>query len=343
MTPMVEIRSEEADLIDRLRGGDEAAFVSVVNAYSASLKRLALAFVPSDAVAEEVVQETWLAVLTGIARFEGRSSVKTWIFKILANRAKTRAIREKRTISFSELNDPFERDEPAVDPARFLPASHPTWPGHWTSPLDSWSASAEDAVVGRETLGVVQRELDRLPPAQRVVQGVSRPDASRDSAHWQADHQIAGARDCRLPVELFPSLEGIPDRAVTSGAGPGLHLHPTRHRRVKAKGVCRCKTTVFVRFYVSGGARHASSDAPGQHPVAGLDFHRHRRSPRGDRLGRRRAHPRDRAEPSRPAPRGAERQPDRRRTKVSRVHHTTRAVSGKRSRPPASRHYLHST
>src|SRR4029077_4952069 len=112
---------------------------------------------------------TWLAVLTGIARFEGRSSVKTWIFKILANRAKTRALREKRTINFSELDNPFERDEPAVDPARFHPASHPNWPGHWAGPLDAWSASAEDAVVGRETMDVLQRGLDRLPPAQRVV------------------------------------------------------------------------------------------------------------------------------------------------------------------------------
>src|SRR5258707_2875233 len=136
MMPMVELHSAEADLIDRLRDGDEAAFVCLVNAYGASLRRLALAFVPSDAVAEEVVQETWLAVLTGIARFEGRSSVKTWIFKILANRAKTRALREKRTINFSELSDPFEPGQPAVDPARFRPASHPTWPGHWASPLD---------------------------------------------------------------------------------------------------------------------------------------------------------------------------------------------------------------
>lgn len=106
MTPIAEMPSAEADLIDRLRGGDEAAFVFLVSPYSASLRRLALAFVPSDGVAEEVVQETWLAVLTGIAHFEGRSSVKTWIFKILTNRAKTRAVQEKRTISFSELEDP---------------------------------------------------------------------------------------------------------------------------------------------------------------------------------------------------------------------------------------------
>ncbi len=180
MAPAAEMRSAEADLIARLRGGDEAAFVCLVNAYSASLRRLALAFVPNDAVAEEVVQETWLAVLTGLARFEGRSSVKTWIFKILANRAKTRAIRERRTINFSELEDPFEPDQPAVDPTRFLPPSHPTWPGHWASPLDSWSPSAEDAVLGRETMGVVHRELDRLPESQRVVV------ALRDVQGWPA-------------------------------------------------------------------------------------------------------------------------------------------------------------
>ncbi len=169
MVLTAETRSSEADLIDRLRSGDEAAFVCLVNTYSAPLKRLALAFVSTDAVAEEVVQETWLAVLTGITRFEGRSSVKTWIFKILTNRAKTRAVRERRTINFSELEDPMEPDQPAVDPARFLPAAHPTHPGHWASPPGIWSASAEDAVLGREAIGVLQRELDRLPRAQRVV------------------------------------------------------------------------------------------------------------------------------------------------------------------------------
>ena len=180
MGPTTNTRSPEADLIERLRSGDEATFVCLVNTHSASLKRLALAFVSTDAVAEEVVQETWLAVLTGITRFEGRSSVKTWIFKILTNRAKTRAIRERRTINFSELEDPREPNQPAVDPARFLPSAHPTHPGHWASPLEAWSASAEDAVVGREMMGVLRRELDRLPPAQRVVV------ALRDVHGWPA-------------------------------------------------------------------------------------------------------------------------------------------------------------
>src|SRR5258708_7907730 len=180
MTHIAEMRSADGDLIDRLRSGDEAAFVCLVNTYSASLKRLALAFVSSDAVAEEVVQETWLAVLTGIGRFEGRSSVKTWIFKILTNRAKTRAIRERRTINFSELEDPSEPGHAAVHPARFLPASHPTCPGHWASPLETWSWSSEDAVVSRETVGVLQRGLERLPPAQRIVV------ALRDVHGWPA-------------------------------------------------------------------------------------------------------------------------------------------------------------
>jgi len=129
---------------------------------------------------ETRVQETWLAVLTGITRFEGRSSVKTWIFKILTNRAKTRAIRERRTINFSELEDPKEPDQPAVDPSRFLPVAHPTHPGHWASPPEAWSASAEDAVVGREMMRVLQRELERLPPGQRIVV------ALRDVHGWPA-------------------------------------------------------------------------------------------------------------------------------------------------------------
>ena len=122
----------QSELIDRLKAGDEAAFSWLVDTYSPSLKRVALGFVVGEAVAEDVVQETWLAVLTGITRFEGRSSLKTWLFKILVNRATTRSAREAKTIPFSVL-EAEERDEPAVSPERFLPADDPSFPGHWAT------------------------------------------------------------------------------------------------------------------------------------------------------------------------------------------------------------------
>jgi len=158
----------EGELIDRLRSGDEDAFTWLVDTYSPSLKRLALGFVQGEAVAEEVVQETWLAVLTGINRFEGRSSLRTWVFKILTNRAKTRGAREGRTVTFSDLES-AARDEPAVSPERFLPPDHPSFPGHWATPPHTWSAVAEQAIVRRETMEVLRRGLESLPPAQRTV------------------------------------------------------------------------------------------------------------------------------------------------------------------------------
>ena len=175
-------RALEDDLIERLRSRDETAFTWLVDTYSPSLKRLALGFVASEAVAEEVVQETWLAVLTGISRFEGRSSLKTWLFKILTNRAKTRGAREGKTVPFSEL-DSAEPDEPAVTPERFLPADHPSFPGHWATPPHEWSALAEQTIIRRETMAVLHRGLESLPPSQRIVvtlrdvEGLSARDA----------------------------------------------------------------------------------------------------------------------------------------------------------------------
>ncbi len=146
------VRDSDAELIDRLRHGDEAAFVWLIDTYSAPL----------------VVQETWLAVVRGIGRFEARSSVKTWLFTILTNQAKTRALRERRTIPFSafELD---EGDEPAVDANRFLPASHPQWPGHWAMAPQPWSMGPEGTALDREAMAVVRRALEALPRAQRVV------------------------------------------------------------------------------------------------------------------------------------------------------------------------------
>ena len=122
--------AEEFRLLERLRQGDEAAFASLVDRHHNALLRLAMAHVPDRSIAEEVVQETWIGVLEGLDRFEGRSSLKTWIFRILTNKAKTRGVRESRHVSFSPLEGAAEgSDEPAVDPARFQ--STGCWVDHW--------------------------------------------------------------------------------------------------------------------------------------------------------------------------------------------------------------------
>ena len=127
-------------------------------------------YVATDAVADEVVQETWLGVLNGIDRFEGRSSVKTWVFRILVNRAKTRGERERRTVPFASAFDPGrEGSVELVDPGRFEPSDHPLVPVHWAAPPDAWRGSPEARLRGSETRAALTEALDALPPAQREV------------------------------------------------------------------------------------------------------------------------------------------------------------------------------
>src|SRR3954452_16580831 len=134
----------ERALLMRLRDGDEAAYMELVERLSPAMLRVARGYVPTQAVAEEVVQETWLAVLNGLDRFEGRSSVKTWIFTILMNRAKTRGTRERRTVPFAALaGAEAGEDFSAVDPERFLPADHDQWPHHWATPPRRWDEDPE--------------------------------------------------------------------------------------------------------------------------------------------------------------------------------------------------------
>lgn len=161
---------ESPELLDRLRAGDEAAFEALVDAYTPSLLRVARGFVPTTAVAEEVVQETWLGVLRGLDAFEGRASLRTWIFRILVNRARTRGEREHRTVPFASLAD-AESASPfaAVDPERFLPADHERWPHHWAAPPTRWDERPEDAAAHAETLAAARAAIDRLPAAQRTV------------------------------------------------------------------------------------------------------------------------------------------------------------------------------
>lgn len=154
----------DAEIVTALRSGDECVFSELVDAYSPGLMRMARIFVRDRAVAEEVVQETWLGVLNGIDRFEGRSSLKTWIFKILTNIAKTRAVREARSIPFSAA---AADDEPAVDPDRFLPADH-RYPGGWMMGPSEWR-KPEDELIRGETRGAILQAIDRLPDAQRAV------------------------------------------------------------------------------------------------------------------------------------------------------------------------------
>ena len=162
----------EADrrLVAALRSGDEAAFMALVDELGPAMLRLAMQFTPSRAVAEEVVQETWLAVLDGIDRFEGRSSLKTWIFRILVNRAKTRGVRERRTVPFAALaSAEAEGDFSAVEPGRFRPADSDRPPHHWASPLPRWETLPESAVESKETLAVARAAIDALPEMQRTV------------------------------------------------------------------------------------------------------------------------------------------------------------------------------
>lgn len=159
---------DERALIDRLRQGDERAFLALVDRHHALMVRVARGYVRSDAVAEEVAQDAWVGFLSGIGRFEARSSLKTWLFRILVNRALTRATREARTVPFSSLEGE-DADEPAVTPDRFLDASHPRWPGHWAAAPQRWDELPEDCLLGRETLQEAREAIDALPPRQRQV------------------------------------------------------------------------------------------------------------------------------------------------------------------------------
>jgi len=153
----------DAALLVRLRAGDEAAFMELVDRYGPLMLRIARTYVPTQAVAEEVVQEAWLGVLQGLDRFEERSSLKTWILRIVINRARTRGERERRSVPFTS----FETgDEPAVDPDRFLAPDHPQYPGGWSSPPRAWP---EDQLLAKETLAQVREAITHLPPRQQEV------------------------------------------------------------------------------------------------------------------------------------------------------------------------------
>ncbi len=197
---------DDSTLVRNLRAGDESAFVTLLGAYEKSMLRIAALYVRDDTVAEEVVQDTWIAALQGLDRFEGRSSLKTWLFSILVNRAKTRAQREGRSVPMSALaGDDPDAALPAVDPDRFYPPSHPRRPGGWATPPHNWDELPEDRLLAQETTEIIRRAIEKLSPGQREVITL------RDVEGWSSDEvcNILGLSESNQRVLLHRARSAV--------------------------------------------------------------------------------------------------------------------------------------
>jgi RNA polymerase sigma-70 factor, ECF subfamily len=160
--------ADDHPLVERLRAGDEEAFMDLVARWSPSMLRVARMYVPPQAVAEDVVQETWLGVLNGIDRFEGRSSLRTWVFSILVNRARTRGERERRTVPFASLaRQEGDEEFAAVDADRFVGRGDGA--GSWAAPPVRWWEEPERALDSAEAVERIEAEIAKLPETQRLV------------------------------------------------------------------------------------------------------------------------------------------------------------------------------
>jgi RNA polymerase sigma-70 factor (ECF subfamily) len=176
----------DAALVERLRAGDEDAFMSLVDGLGPSMLRVARMYVSTFAVAEEVVQEAWLGVLQGIGRFEGRSSLRTWVFRILVNIAKTRGQREGRSVPFATLMGD-DLDQPTWDPSAFRGPGEES-PGSWSSLPTDWSGVPEEQLLGAETRRAIRAAIEALPPMQAEVIRL------RDVLGWSSD-EVRNALD----------------------------------------------------------------------------------------------------------------------------------------------------
>jgi RNA polymerase sigma-70 factor (ECF subfamily) len=157
----------ESELLAALRNGDESAFCALVEAHHAALVRLATQYVANASVAEEVAQEAWVALVQGLERFEGRSSLKTWLFRTLLNCARNRKRKEVRSVPFSAMFTSEEHEGPTVDPSRFRPDG--IWAGHWAVIPRGFAQDGESQLLTGELRRRVQAAVDALPAAQREV------------------------------------------------------------------------------------------------------------------------------------------------------------------------------
>ena len=213
--------TKELDLLRALRQHDEAAFAALVDAHGSWMLRTARAWVGSRAVAEEVVQETWLAALRSLDRFEGRSSLKTWLFTILVNTARRQAMRESRSTSFSDLlsheAEAAEMSAPLAD--RFFDNTHARWPNCWTTVVGAWDRLPEEQLLGGETRQTILAAVDQLPTGQRLVFSLC------DLEGWSADEAcnalgITGANQRvllhRARLQVRTALERYFDTATAA-------------------------------------------------------------------------------------------------------------------------------
>jgi RNA polymerase sigma-70 factor (ECF subfamily) len=162
------LTKDEQQLLARLRKGDEGAFDELVNRHHGALIRMAMGHVADREAAEEVVQDTWLAVIESLERFEGRSSLRTWIFGILIHKAKDRGIREKRHTTFSAFESFDDDNEEAIDPARFQQSGE--WAGHWAFPPQPWDdLTPEKLLASQQAVNAMNKAIDALPATLKDV------------------------------------------------------------------------------------------------------------------------------------------------------------------------------
>lgn len=208
---------EESTLLDALRRGDEDAFTRLVGEHHASLRRLARLYVVNGALADEVVQDTWLGVIRGIWAFEGRSSLKTWIFRILVNRARTRAVRESRSASFTATLsvESGAEPEPSVSPEHFLSGDDSPAPGYWVRPPLDPGSSPERSLLTQELRERLRTVIDALPSNLRIVlwlrdvEGWSSEEVCSALAIQETNQRVLLHRArSRVRVALEPYLEG---------------------------------------------------------------------------------------------------------------------------------------
>lgn len=166
--PGVAAPGDEDNLIIRLRKGDEGAFDELVDRHHSALIRMAMGYVTDREVAEEVVQDTWMAVIKGLNRFEGRSSLRTWIFGIVIHKAKDRGVREKRHVTFSSFESPDDTSEESIDPSRFQQSGERT--GHWAFPPQPWDEQTpEKLLADQQAVTAMNKAIEALPSTLKTV------------------------------------------------------------------------------------------------------------------------------------------------------------------------------